>query len=441
MTDTNNTGRGTAKELLFLLFLFVLLVGWAVALPYNHAPDEEIRFAIPRYIYEHGTLPHGGDEQIRNPIWGSSYGFYPVLSYMISALFMKIASVFSADAQVLLTAARMTSVLFTVGTAFFVIRIGKKVFPECGKWLLVILTALLPGALFIGSYVNNDAMAIFSAAWMVYIWIKGIETEWNYKTCAQLGAAMSICLLSYYNAYGFLVCSFLLFVTTVLLCQKKQWDWKQLFQKGIFIAALVVLLAGWWFVRNYIIYDGDFLGMRTSNQYAEQYAQSVYKPSRHETPFTSGQSFFTVFRSWAPTVFYGFVGVFGYMEIFLPKWIYIFYLLLFVTGMIGCLMNIKKLFALRENGKWRAKGFFHWVMFVAIVIPNLLNLYYSFLVDYQPQGRYSMPMLVPFMYFAAVGLQTIADKFIKNEKIQKVVFLITALLILGIAGYSFLQIR
>lgn len=36
--------------------------------------------------------------------------------------------------------------------------------------------------------------------------------------------------------------------------------WKFLFSRGLVIAGITILLAGWWFVRNYVIYDGDILG-------------------------------------------------------------------------------------------------------------------------------------------------------------------------------------
>lgn len=47
----------------------------------------------------------------------------------------------------------------------------------------------------------------------------------------------------------------------------------------------------------------------------------------------------------------------------------------------------------------------------ALLIPNYLNAYYSYSSDFQPQGRYSMPMLIPLMYFV-----TKVQAFLKREK-------------------------
>ncbi len=55
-----------------------------------------------------------------------------------------------------------------------------------------------------------------------------------------------------------------------------------------------------------------------------------------------------------------------------------------------------------QNRVWIA------ALLITGIIPNLLNLYHSYYVDFQPQGRYSMPMLLPLMYFVTLGWQYIA---------------------------------
>ena len=44
-------------------------------------------------------------------------------------------------------------------------------------------------------------------------------------------------------------------------------------------------------------------------------------------------------------------------------------------------------------------------MILAIIIPSALALYYSYTFDFQPQGRYYLPMVVPFMYFLTIGFE------------------------------------
>ena len=67
-------------RILFLLFVFFVYLAWACTQRFNFSPDEKMRYQIAQYIYEHGTLPHGGDPEIRNADWGISYAFNPILS-------------------------------------------------------------------------------------------------------------------------------------------------------------------------------------------------------------------------------------------------------------------------------------------------------------------------------------------------------------------------
>ena len=70
-------------EILFLAVLFCFIFLWAVVQPLNVSPDEHMRYQIVEYIMKHGTLPEGGDPEIRNELWGISYAFSPITSYMI----------------------------------------------------------------------------------------------------------------------------------------------------------------------------------------------------------------------------------------------------------------------------------------------------------------------------------------------------------------------
>ena len=75
----------TTVEILFFLFLLVFYLMWARVQPMGAGPDEQMRYQIADYIYKHGSLPVGDDPSVRNVVWGISYAFSPILSYMIAA--------------------------------------------------------------------------------------------------------------------------------------------------------------------------------------------------------------------------------------------------------------------------------------------------------------------------------------------------------------------
>ncbi len=107
-------------DLAFVFVMGALLFFLAWILPLNGGPDEEMRYLIPQYIYRHGTLPHGGDPEIRNKLWGISYGFHPILPYIFGGYLMKLVSVFNSSEHALLMAARFINVLLGMGFYWYV---------------------------------------------------------------------------------------------------------------------------------------------------------------------------------------------------------------------------------------------------------------------------------------------------------------------------------
>lgn len=85
----------TILKIAIIVCAFSVYFVWSFSQPYNSAPDEGMKYDICKYVANNNTIPHGGDEAVRNKTWGISYGFMPILSYIISAVFMKIAMCFT----------------------------------------------------------------------------------------------------------------------------------------------------------------------------------------------------------------------------------------------------------------------------------------------------------------------------------------------------------
>lgn len=434
-----------SKELIFTGAVFLAMTLWAFFQPFDSAPDEAMRYQIPAFIFNYGKLPHGGDPLIRSAQWGLSYGFGPQLSYIIEALFMKVMSIISKRDGALIFAARMVSVCCGTGTVWMTILMSKKLFEKKYRMLFVSLIGLLPQFLYLSSYVNNDIMALFGSSIIVYMWICGMESGWKYKHCIGLAAGIVICTLTYYNSYGFILCSIILFFASLSIQKTAP---KEIAKRAALITVLVLALTGWYFIRNYIIYDGDILAMNIGSEYAEKFAVDSLKPSMRQTPYSSGQSIVEMFMGksgWFAVSWRSFVGVFGYMAVYLPNWNYFFYAFIFWISAGSLLLKAWKKKAgivkhvYREKAAAAKSRLFHIAMAVAAVIPFGLALYYSYFSDYQPQGRYLMPMLIPLMYFVTHGIRIVLEHFIKPEKTEAVIRIITVIMAF-IAIYAYLGV-
>ena len=419
-------------KIIFIIFVFMFCFIWSMIQPYDSAPDEYMKYDVCKYIANNGSLPLGGDESIRNPIWGISYAFQPIFSYIISAIFMKIVMVITkltVDDFAVFVAARFVSVLSCTGTVIFIMKIAKKLFEDKKyQWMFIVFTSLLPQYVFIGSYLNNDSFAIFTISIIIYSWIIGLENKWDTKSCISLALGIGFCALSYYNAYVYILCSIIMFISSFINIKEKKFNYKDMLKKGILITIIVFAICGWFFIRNAVLYNGDFLGLRTESEYAEKYAMDQYKPSNSVAPIAVGNSLkcMLIDMKWLSMTFKSFVATFGYMSILGPWYLYRFFEIVIVLAVIGCIIDFKEIFWNKDKSKRKL----HYFFIVAMILSVILSVGYSYMSDFQPQGRYIMGIIVPFTYFLVNGIKAILDKIVKNKKIKNIfVGIIIALIV------------
>ena len=445
LTDKNKKIIKITAITLFIIYIFILCFTYSKTIPFNRAPDEQMKYDVCQYICENLKLPHGGDESIRNATWGISYAFTPILSYMFSGILMRVTMLFTNNEFSIVVASRFISVLCMVGYTIMNIKIAGKLFKGTYKWLFVVFVTLLPQMVYLGSYLNNDSLALFSISLIVYAWIIGLERKWDWKSCILLAVGIGICALSYYNAYGYILCSVLIYLISSYI---RKISIKEFFKKGIVITLIAFVLAGWWFVRNFILYDGDFLGLDVSREYGEQYALEQYKPSNRPTPANQNMKLETMLidNKWIELTIKSSIGLFGYMDTTMEEGTYNTYKTIFIIGIIGAIggwiiKEIVNLMQTRQRAKTRKeviekekfikiqeKKLFNIIMIICIIIPIALSLYYSYFNDFQPQGRYIMPIIIPFMYFIVKGIKNILNFIIRNIKIRNIILLIFIIL-------------
>ena len=452
----------------FGLYIIIAL-SLLIIQPFGHPPDEANRYLIPLYICENGTLPNGYDEAIRISGYGFSYGFQPILPYMIQGFAMRFVSMFTDAPKALLYAARSVNFLFGLLMAYFVLLLARKWFrEERWQWLFAFFVTFLPQAIFVHTYVNTDSACMFSTALILYGLARGMQDDFSVRSCVVLSAGIILCALSYYNAYGYILSSILLFSCFFLSKNggKISFAGKDFLKKGGFISLLVLLGISWWFIRSAILYEGDFLGLSAREHCARLYADPAYHP---DTRLTWRNRGFSVWDMLFQSDFFqlsrlSFIGVFGAMNIPTSIWVYRFYRLLFFVGIVLCaavpLRTIVRFsadsgagFGDSFHGRKGLTRFFHANMILCILLPLILSIRYSYVTDYQPQGRYLLPVLIPFACYCVKGLEKGAvlvgipfkKKFSSGKKQDMIEIAVTsaacaviaASLIISVYGYVF----
>lgn len=405
----SKSDRENRKEIAFIVCLYFAILFLAIHLQQNDAPDEYMRDDISLYIFNNGKLPFGNEEELCANVWGYSYAFLPYLTSVLALPLMRLFYFISPTQYSLLFAMRCISVYSIVGCAILALRIGKKVFEnKTSTYLFTMILCLIPQVTFVGAYFNNDAFSLFACLSVMYCLLSGKQERWKLKNCIGLAISLSLCLLSYYNSVAWILISIPYCISGV--CNDTQISNKAKFiaQRSAVIIMITAAIAGPVFIRNAILYDGDFLGMSAQHECAKIYASTgrdIYFP---ESPESQGFSILGMLyhMHWVIVSFKSYIAVFGYMNIYTNDVLYFIYFLIIVIGIIGTAVSLIK------N---RKDAFSAILLTVTIAVPVLLSIYRSYTYDFEPQGRYLLPSLPAVAAIVANGYNMFLN-FLKGKR-------------------------
>ncbi len=403
------------KLIVYLLGFLVLAVTLAASQPLSDKagqtspPDEINRYKVPQYICEHGALPTGLEEEIRIPGYGFSYGLYNTFPYIVMGGAMRLVNLVTADPGVLLLTARLVNVLAGLAMAYVVWLLARRIFEkERSRWLFCLAVTYQPMNVFVHSYVNTDSFCMLSTALIVYGLVRLYQEKADLKTGLWLAAGVVFCALSYYSAYGYILAAIVLAIAYFIQKNKEgagRFDWTGFLKFALPAVGIVLVCIGWWFIRQAVVLQGDFLGLRTRAEMTAEYGISSVQYAK--TFQGQGISFFGMLGEMLsrrlPTKMAGtLIAAYGCLNLRPGIWFYALYALVWGAGLAGC---VRRLF-IRNRTKWCwKKMLFHVCMLACVALPLALFLRYCYTTDYQEQGRYLLPALVPAMYYVVKGFE------------------------------------
>jgi hypothetical protein len=389
-------------EGLFLLIVFGAEMSLAAVQMFGHPPDEFARFEVVYFIFRHGYLPTGYEIEVQIGGYGGSYAFQPILTYIIQGYLMRFLNLFTGNIYILVLAARMVNCVFGVIMAHYVRKISVLLWDSrMLQWLFTCLVVFLPENIFIHSYINTDSMAAMGISVIIYAVLMGEKDDYGKKTAVTLSAGVSLVALSYYNAYAAILTALLAFIAHFA----RSGEYRKMWRKMGFIILLVSVMSGWWFIRSGILYNGDILGLHARSLATLTQAEAAYNPLTKKTFANTGRSVMDLLRSEYHTyVYHSFICTMGAMDLPTKLVFYQIDKVLLALAAVLCIVPVKSSVVFWKDG--RQKRTIELLFAMDMIITASLHLLYSYAYDYQPQGRYLLPMLIPLMYFMTVG----ADK-------------------------------
>ncbi|MGB9706535.1 MAG: hypothetical protein ACPLXP_00460 [Microgenomates group bacterium] len=415
--------------ILILIIWSLWITHWAWILPFNMAPDECLHFKTAKFFQEEKRLPVAGKDSItvvrEKDCQGTTYIETPFLNYMISAVFINFKNFARIERDYL--AARMSSVVFGVMFAVILYLFLKKLWGK-NKFLIystLISIIFIPQVTYIFAYINQESYSLTSSAFLLLcslIFYRLSENQLKNKIYYfLLGLSFAIHLFSKTNFW-------VLFLILVVVLFVKFLKIRKIYFYNLLITLMIpVVLSGWFFVRNWLIYK-DFLGVKTYQEITRQNFVS-------RTYAQAGWTFYDVlFKSkWLEETLSSFYGRFGYMTIEIDpftQWIFRGFLFLGIVGLINRLTEKRRIdFCLGNN-------LFYLLFSILVPINVGLSLWNSLYFDFQNQGRYLFPVLVPLMILVNRGIFNL----FKEKESQKTVAIaiITGSILLNFWSFLYL---
>lgn len=283
------TKSSQSKVVLLILVVFaVISLFWSVFVPVFESPDESTDYEFGRYYARTWKLPVLTD----NPRPQGVHVYEPLYFYILGSVSklinaplsegskyeysdqwkrlreQKVINFYRHDPSEFkfnwdqlvwsLHLMRLISVLLSVGSVWFVYKMGREVFPE-PSWLPItgmMLFAFNPQFLFLGSALNVVDMVIFSTTILLWLLMRFMKRKINKaKDIVVLGVSMGMAILSKMTALPILA------VVVIGIGWKKLVEKKPIMNAILLFLVVFLLTGGWYLVRNQVLY-GEFTGSK-----------------------------------------------------------------------------------------------------------------------------------------------------------------------------------
>jgi hypothetical protein len=410
------------KELIIIILLAIAVrIPWLAMIPQAEAPDENMHCWVINYISDNLRLP---DRQaIEHSGLEAAYGSIPPFAYLPHIILLKLLqpNVPAPPSRIItlhLLITRLGSLFMSIIVVAATWWTGRKLF--AGRRLAALAVPLLivfhPQFVFLSSYANNDMTAAALASLILVNIILAFDNGLSAPTILSLAVLLSWLILSKYSGLHLLPIACLAIPISAYLHKQKIHIW---LRYELALLFLIALMTGWWFIRNYLQFDGDITGVKTMNHLWLTVYHSYSGPPLAMQAVIFSSSFWR-------TLFFSFWGWFGYMTHSLPRIIY--YAYLFFVLLSGCLgiryWYSNKDIKINQHRTWT------WLLFAACIILNLSLCAYCCCAHISgPQGRYLFPSEIPIMALLIAGLHC-AEKKWSN-------ILILAMLIFNFLAYCY----
>ncbi len=393
-----NTFKSLVYTPRFLIIPFVLLIIFCVALTmavqsrYNASPDEHDHFLAAEYYKKNSKTPKKGtDEAVfsYNSTWNYSRVYNKELDYLLTGKFSDLFKKMSIQSY--------KSIRFFNVSLILLLFVLSLVFPKYNIIFLPFVIA--PQPWYIMSYINNGALPLFLSFLLLIITEKNKEffhvdfnTNKKKYLLFLLGVILGAILLSKRNylIYGF---SYLVYI--FFLCNDYSISFELSLKKYIQLYKPLLIIISIALV-TFTVRIASIELLNDEPAVLSENVQDFYKKSQENRAqlFKTGRagkdhygSYFESTKKWISQSYNSFNGNYGYMQYSSSKKHY------------NKLLIIHILFIILL-AYYSVKNYSKELLVCSLILIGVAGLLffassylYSYMYDFQPQGKYLLPML------------------------------------------------
>lgn len=276
---------------------------------------------------------------------------------------------------------RFLSLLFSAGTValtFFIAQeliSGSSPFPDYLPLIAAVFVAFNPMFLFISASVNNDSLAALLATAALWACVRLARRGATTSRFLALGVVVGFAALTKSSNLALIG----LALIVIAWLAYKSHDWR-LFLRGFALVVIPVLvIAGWWYARNYLLY-GDPL------------AFNVWLKIAGGRPTQSLIGLLDEFQGFRIS----FWGNFGGVNVIAPDWVYLVFDAITILAVIGLII-----------GFWRKElPPLLWIPILWLALVFIALIRWT-LLTYASQGRLIFPAIASVGILLAFGLDAL----------------------------------
>lgn len=374
-----------------IILSFSLLSLWSFAVPIFEAPDEPLHWRYANYIHDYRELPVYTPEQAEanspplyylliSPLAVDTVQPQPIINAAMESpapprWFDRTARHLGEYWPIRL-ARLLTAAISAAAVLFCYLAALESTGSQTSGLLAGGMVAFLPQFAFRGMNVSNDALVTMLCAAVTYMLMRLIKRGFTWRLGITAAIISALAFLSKENA-AFLP------IPLALTILGTQGSWQTRLAR-LSILGISLAVAAPWLLRNQLLY-GDLV----ASGVMPHVVSSVVDLKSLTSPYFVSSFPLDLFRS--------FVGLFGWMNLPLPRWLYYAFAFLAAIAVLGFL---------RQSRQGRSNLRLTLVLLTfplsALAITVYLNLTFT-----QPQGRLLFPGLAALALLTSRGLEAL----------------------------------